>query len=585
MAANQMGVDLDLAQATNAKVPGAAKKVTEHSLAGGSKFAENTEANLRALHEHAQNLQDAIAPQMDRMEFGDQAKQALVQHVSKLNDRASELYEGLDDRLSDIKPNPSDIQEAAKKIVSENKDYYDKHPDLLKGAPAKAWAIINDLAGEKAGKPQTIKYWDNPDATSPTTEIIPAKVKPPDTWSDLHRLRSDLLDIYRGPEFVGDRPTGWLKQMVSAIDQTMNDGARTPGMTPADQKDFRAANSIYERMKKTYDDPRSPFYYMTRQDGSQVADALNRMRPEDAMRFREAMDDTGNGHLSGQLERQAVNRLLDPAGNGVPDLKNFASRWGRAQKETAGGILQPQTMQDLNDLASVARTVHQDVNPSGTGKLLQPVSEATGVISGTIGALAAGHPAVAAVPAATMLAERGIASAMTNPKVVGEAMMHTAPEPLLTTAKGIAADIDPRTATAKAAAIEAGNQPPNQSSDQQNTRDRWRTVNGQRIDTSPARIEGVSTPPNEGQVASVEGAEPNEVHQANIPERRVPEPAPAPPPLPEAAPTKTPRAQIEVGASSANAMPQGATHEVWDQAGKQLLGHVVNGEYVPLEQQ
>lgn len=579
-AANKMGVNLDLAQATNAKIPAGAKKVTEHSLTGSGKFETNTAGNVEALHAQSAKLLNDTAPPMERAEFGDAAKRALLEHQQDLNERASNLYEALDERVGDKLPELTDIRSAAQKIIDDNGDYYEKHPELLKGPPGKAWTIIEDLAGKPA-KPKA------------GTGVLDAQGKPvegtaekaPDTWSDLHRLRSDLLDLYRSPEFTGDRPTGWLKQMVGVVDQTMNDADKTPGLTDEDQRAFRAANSLYERMKQTYDDPRSPFYSIVRADGSVAADSLSRLRPENVMRFREAMSDMEHQDLSDQLQRQTMSRLIDPAGNGTPDLKNFASRWNRAQKETVGGVLSPEQMKSLDELASVARTVNLDTNPSGTAKVVQPVSEASGAVTGTVGALTAGHPVIAAVPAVTMAAQRGVASALTSPDVVRGVMEHQAPPSTAPDLSGV----NPVRSAVTAAPAAAANEP--------STRDRFADMTRQR--------EGVSTPPNGGQITNITSAEPNEVHDPAAEAAamaRLKQQQPTSPqstvdvkvetPLSESdrkaleGPAQPVAAAVPAQASpppqSKLEPPEGATHEVLGENGE-TLGHIVDGEYVPLE--
>lgn len=687
-AAQDMGVNLDRAQATNAPVPATVKKITEHGLFGSSRFGKNNAANIEALHAHANGLLDDTAPHMTREEFGNQARRALKEHRDMLADvpaqkvsaqglldsidrrnmgreefgdavrealerhrdgimdRETQIYEDLDKRIGDKAPNLKDIQQKAQAIYDANKRFYDNHPDMLKGGDARVWSLVRDLArkGDDA---------------------------PVDTWADLQRARSHLLDLTRGPEFVGDLAAGWAKQLTGAIDDTMTSAQNLPGLRPEDVRDFRAANSLHRRLKETYDDPQSPFYWVSRaDDGLKVADKLNSLGPADQRTFREAMVESGNkglikqgqrqavsrlfdpagngdfdleglparwakapkeqvgglldlGHMnridaianratqatpydaagsrlaqvikapdglsasramftdSGalrltpdevqmmeqanpdlipQLKRQAISRLFDPADNGAPDLGNFASRWTRAQKEPLRGVLDDDQMKNLNDLASVSRTVNFKSNPSGTAVASIPTGEASAATAGAVGALL-GHPAglVAAAPvAADFIASRR----MTNPAATASIMEGARPSAGEAVAGPVLSRVLNPSDNAAAAAVAAN----------QNNR------------------EGISTPPNGGQVMDVTKAEPNEVHDEAAAQRQLAAGLPGgqnPPETPAAAPSAGGVSKLmdPSGKEVYNAAaPEGATHEVIHPDGQTVLGHVVNGEYVPLAQ-
>jgi hypothetical protein len=520
-AARDMRVNLDAAQATGAAIPGGAKAVTENSLAGGSKFADNSTANLEALHWYADHLLNGMAPEMAPEDFGSAARDALLGHQKDLNERAGNLYEALDERLGDKHPDTGDIKDTAQKILDENGPYYAKHPELLKGGASHAWSILKDLSGGKpveAAPPASTLI--DPQG-NPIQAPVQPKAKVPDTWSDLHRLRSDLMDIYRSPEVVGSRSEGWLKRMTGAIDQTMNSADKTPGMSDADQNAFRAANSIYERMKTNYDNPTSPFYSIIRTpEGLTSAQTLTNLKPQAMRDFREAMGDIGRQDLVDQQSRQVASKLLNAPDNPAPDLRNFPTRFTRAPKPILEGSLSPEQIQDLGNLASVSRAVHADINPSGSGKLVQKVGEASAIPSAAFGAateLATGHPvaaaATAAAPVAGMAAQRGLANASTSPAVVDSLMAPRPPAP--------PTKLSPVAVGQEAAGIQQ----------QQNE-----TYPELAVGTGSSTANQDTPPPDK--------------------------------------PGMTPL--------SAETAPEGATHEVLSPDGKAITGHVVDGQYVPL---
>lgn len=669
-AANSMGVNLDRAQATNAPMPKIAKRMTEHSLMGNTVFDKNNAANVEALHAHANGILDSTAPampreefgnlakeklgahraelkdeagqldsanalkdsiaptEMGREEFGDNVKDAMAEHRMRLDDRVTQLYEGLDGRLGEIKPDISAIRDQAKGIYVKNKRFYDDHPELLKGGDARAWAIVKDFARDASKDPKA----------------------PRDNWSDLQRARSHLLDLTRSPEFIGDLATGWVKQLTGAIDGTMTSAEKTQGLKPQDIKEFRQANSIYKGMKETYDNPQSPFYWVSRQDGLKAANKLNELSPTEARQFRESMeqaghpelinqqqrqavsrmmDPAGNGqidlagfakrwdkapkeelgnivepaHMSAlddlaqrtkvetpydrpgsklaqvidapdglaaskamftdsgalrltpedvrqlqeadpallpHLQRQAMSRVFDPAGNGVADLKNLPSRWNRAQKESMQGVLTPEQIKNLDDIASVTKTVSLDSNPSGTAKVAQPAAEAAGAVGGLASGISTavmGHPLAGAVTAAGvpagMLAEQAIAKRMVDPKATA-ALMDRATPAAPAPATAPAATPGGKVATTFKTGLAASE--------------------GTKQDTAqetPAEV------PETGRTVLAEG--PEEVQLGNPVSGKTP------------------------AVPSAASVPDGATHEVLAPDGTTVLGHVVDGQYQPLK--
>lgn len=430
--AKAQGVNLDTAQATGSPVANLIKRPTEHSLGGTAKFEANNEANVQALHEHAQNILDSVDPkQMSREDFGNAIKTRLVQDQQALNDQAGSIYKDLDAQIGGTKPSTADIRQTAQKVVDANKAYYEAHPDLLSGGAGKAWRIVNNLAESGEPVPPTVKTSAILDASgNKITSEVPGVPKHQDTWSDLHKLRSDLLDITRSPEIIGDRPTGWIKQLTGAVDRSMTGIAGTP---EADA--FRDANEIYKHMKQAYDNPLSKLYHIVRSpDGLTAANSLASITPDIAKQIGNAAPE-----LLPQLQRQTIDRILRPTGNELPDLKNLSARFGRTQKEQLSGVLTPEQIKSLENLGRTSKLVTFDANPSGSGKLSQKSNEMAAMYGGAGTALTGvvtGNPVlvgVGAAPAAYAGAQRIAASKMTNPAFT-ESIMNA---PLKGTAKWV----------------------------------------------------------------------------------------------------------------------------------------------------
>jgi hypothetical protein len=379
--AKAQGVNPDTAQATGSPLTVNTKRVTEHSLGGSSKFEANNADNVNALQTHTQGILDAAHPDaMSREEFGNSVKDALLEHKDVIekqsglpekataildgatpetmsreefgntikeslrnhqtlqNDQASAIFKELDGSVGNTLPDMQAVRSQAQGIVKDNKNYYANHPELLSGAPGRAWSIVKSLADTSAEAPKL------------------------DTWSDLHKMRSDLMNMYRSPDIVGSNAEGWLKQLTGKVDESMT-GASS-GLSAADEAKFREANKIYSGMKSTYDNPQNPLYHIVRaQDGSTAANSLSNISPQVAKQIRQAGSDLEIPELNQHLQRQTIERLMDPTGNGTPDLAGLPDRFAKAQKERLGGVLSPRQMSDLRDLSREIQTPGPYDNP------------------------------------------------------------------------------------------------------------------------------------------------------------------------------------------------------------------------------
>jgi hypothetical protein len=410
--AKSQGVNLDTAQATNAPIPTQIKRVTEHSLGGSSKFEANNADNVQALHGHAQGILDAAHPDamsreefglavkdallehkdvlekqaglpekataildsatpdsMSREDFGNTVQESLRNHQTLLNDQASALFKDLDSKVGNTLPDMQAVRTQAQGIIKDNKNYYANHPELLSGAPGRAWSIVKSLADTSSEAPKL------------------------DTWSDLHKMRSDLMNMYRSPDIVGSNAEGWLKQLTGKVDESMTGAAS--GLSDADEAKFREANKIYSGMKQTYDNPQNPLYHIVRaQDGSTAANSLSNISPQIAKQIRQAGSDLETPELNQHLQRQTIDRLMDPVGNGTPDLAGLPDRFAKAQKERLGGVLSPRQMSDLHDLIREIQTPGPYDNPrSDVHKIINSKDGLTAAIS----ALDAGPEGIAQI--------------------------------------------------------------------------------------------------------------------------------------------------------------------------------------------
>jgi hypothetical protein len=399
-AARRNRVNLDLADATDSKIARGVKKVNQYSVAGQGSYEANATRNLEALSKWADRETGRYAKESTPREvLGGQTQQALQQDLQLRKSDASIAYENLDKSIGSKPINATrSVQAEAQRIISENKAYYDKHPELK---PSKAWGILEDLARrpiEKAAQGPSGLV----DAYGKQVPGSPARFAETKTmsWSELHQLRSDLMDFYRNnPDIVKGRGEAWIQRMVASIDNAMTDASA--GLSPGQLAEFRHANQLWESIKTTYDNPQSPYFHAVRSaTPSQVPAMLSKATPELARQVRNTL-----GNLEGPFQRQFVENLLNGK-DGSLDLRNLNSRLSRVPDDFLVSMLGKKGAQNLRLLGKVAQKVTYDSNPSGTAKHVTATGEVVNLFANPVAG------------AAELGASYGTAKAMNSPRVV-----------------------------------------------------------------------------------------------------------------------------------------------------------------------
>lgn len=396
-AARDHGINLDLADASGAGVPKMVKHATMHGLAGSGPFEANLEHNVGALDQWGSQYLDGLS-KFSGEQAGARIQDALKNDYAQRKTAASTEFEDLDKRVG---PNSIDgtatVEAEAVKIRDGMKQYYDRHPELM---PKQAWSIINDLA-------------ERPATAGANGQQVAAKANN-FSWSELHQLRSDLMDIYRNnPDLTKSRADAWLQQMVKTIDDTMTGAASN--LSPADKWQFRQANETWEGLKSTYDNPAHPLYHAVRaQSPSQVTNMLlNTKAPEFARQMKSTL-----GPEFGDLQRAAAEKILgqDKTGAGY-DFRTMPGRLKNYPPQYINDLMGPQGARDLALMSRTGMTVTRDINPSGSGKLLQKSGELAALSAGGTAALL-GHPLPLALEAGGMVGSRIAAKGMNHPGTV-----------------------------------------------------------------------------------------------------------------------------------------------------------------------
>jgi hypothetical protein len=377
-AANDMGVNLDAAQASTARgaTTGGAKTATEKSLFGARHFENNNTANVQALHEQAAKIASDAHPQTmgreqfgslvhDRLaahrdaladvpgqtkaaqdlldsihleqqtgeEFGAAAQDALNKHQKHMYTRAAQkLTDALGSK--DAKVDLKGVQETADEILDGEFDYYKDNPESLK-MPGIRTTLEQILP---KASPEMRERWNaqfSPEkapgqAAFSGDKSAAAPQAPVSSPANVAKLRSDLMNQYRSPDIVGSRAEGWLKQMVESLDNSLTNPRNEEGMSHGQISKFRAGNADWERMKSMYDNPQSPFFSVLRNPETKtVAKTLENLKPVAARQFREAMADLDEQRLAEKPDLKAGDR------------RQYRSLVDQQQRQFVGHLMDP----------------------------------------------------------------------------------------------------------------------------------------------------------------------------------------------------------------------------------------------------
>jgi hypothetical protein len=420
-AATKNGINLDLADATDAGPIEAAKKANSVSTFGKGVIKGNAKNNAVALDQWGSKLLNEIHPEaMTEEQLGNLAIQKLKAQQQEMYDSAGEAIQQADKTVGGARPDKTTIQKAAKAIVDEWEPTVNDFPEVV---PKDVWRLMKSLAAPEGGTtPDGLTWKEFVDAKKPAAlqavgseakamrllqqqwqdlgggDTVP--LRKPLTWTKADKLSSYMMREAQTPNIVGTPGEGMMKTMSGTIRKAMADSAGK--LSPLDQASFEKGTRIWGLMKDTFDNPQHPFYSIVRaKDGTTAANTLASLKPEYVRQLQQAM-----GPDFPAYQRLVARRFLDPKNTGMFDFKNLDTRMSRANQERTAVALTQEQSRELGLMGKVASKVTSDVNPSGTAKAGGPLIE---------GGLLFTHP-----PAGAALIGGNYASAkaITSPRVV-----------------------------------------------------------------------------------------------------------------------------------------------------------------------
>lgn len=400
-AMRDMGIQPDAADATNSPALQMVKEVNRNSMTASSTYDKAQAMNARALNDYTESvlngmsklgpeeggaalrkglldpldarsksLNESAEAALNKMsplepEAGGAAVQrGLLEHQAELKQQAEQGFSDLDEQLGNqpILGAPG-LRQTARKILTENAPYYELHPEL---EPKKAMSIVRDIA-------------DLDDQGNPTAS-------PRDmTYSELHQLRSDLLDFNNNnPDLVKNQANGWIQRLAGAADNAITSprGSLTRGQVDT----FRAANDAWKQMKETYDNPQSPLYSAVRSPSPSTLVKGISATPEMAKTLQSALGGRVNplgGTGMGPIQRGVAEAALGTTKDGGYDFGNFQGRWNKLPEDYRSALFTPEQQMQLEAVgregAAIKEAQHSPTSPFYHAGRLEPSDLANGL--------------------------------------------------------------------------------------------------------------------------------------------------------------------------------------------------------------
>lgn len=335
--ADQNGIPLNAAQATEHNFPRNLQSAGERSTVGGTAVKQQIKASQAAVTQHAQNLMDSFSPNTpDLASAGDAIQQNVSQALEREQAASNQAYSAIDQQSGGVTVDLKPVKQIAQQVLSDS-DFVRKIGSL---DPKRATAILEGIA-------------DAPNVGS---------------FSDAQQLRSALLDASRTPELaISNQAQGWIKQLTGGVDAQMMTAAQSqPGL----EASFRAANDRWTQLQQDFNSPRSPLFQALQQpDPSRVPQL-----------FTQRGQIGGSPYNAQLLDRYGIDKgPVKWAITGDLLQKNF----GLSGRKTLGGysdpflssVFEPQELDALYKTGAIARSVGLNTNPSGTAGVMGAMSD------------------------------------------------------------------------------------------------------------------------------------------------------------------------------------------------------------------
>jgi hypothetical protein len=324
--ADENGIPLNAAQATEHNLPRNLQSAGERTSVGGTAVRQQIKASQAAVADHAEKLMDSLSPNTPDTASTGVAIQNNVTKALEAEQLASrQEYAAVDAKAEGVKVDLRPLKETAERVLTDTV--------VLRKAgldPNTATKILKQIA-------------DVPDSAS---------------FEQAQQIRSGLLDKSRSPELaISNQAQGWIKQLTGSVDSEMMTAAESkPGLESA----FRGANQHWQQMQEDFNNPRSPLSQILREpDPSKVPQKLTQRGQTGGSPYNAEILDR-YGIDTGPVKRAIVQDMLDK------DFRLWNKSLGGYSDEFLRSVFTPEELQHIYKTGAIARSVGLNTNPSGT---------------------------------------------------------------------------------------------------------------------------------------------------------------------------------------------------------------------------
>lgn len=328
--ADQNGIPLNAAQATEHNFPRNLQSAGERATVGGTAVKAQTKAAQSAVIDHAQSLMAQFSPNTpDLATAGDKIQTSIADALDREKQAAQQQYAQLDKSANGVTVDLTPLKQQAADILKSSEFVRNNISSL---DPKRASIVVKALT-------------ELPDQA---------------TFSQAQQLRSALLDEARNPDVViSQQGQGWIKKLSGAADQQMTQAASS---NPELLQQFRDANANWEGIQNAFNNPRSP-----------ISQALQEPDPNKVPQKFMAKGQIGGSPYNAQLlDQYGIDKapikwavMGDIMGkdfglyNGGKTLAGYSDPFLRS-------VFSPGELDSIYKTGAIARSVKVNTNPSGT---------------------------------------------------------------------------------------------------------------------------------------------------------------------------------------------------------------------------
>jgi len=325
--ADQNGIPLNAAQATEHNLPRNLQSAGERATVGGTEVRQQIRASQNAVAQHAENLMQGVSPNTpDLATAGDAIQKNVGTALEREQLQSRQDYAAIDQQANGVTVDLKPLKQTAQRILGDS-NFVRKVGSL---DPKKAASILQDLGNLP----------DN------------------GTFSQAQQLRSALLDASRTPELaISTQAQGWIKQLTGSVDSEMMNAARSkPGLEPQ----FRAANNRWTQLQEDFNNPRSPlFQAMQQPDPSKIPQLFTQLGQTGGSPYNAQLLDR-YGIPKGPVKWAVLNDLANK------DFRLWSKNLGGYSDDFLRTLFTPQELDHVYMTGAISRSVGLNTNPSGT---------------------------------------------------------------------------------------------------------------------------------------------------------------------------------------------------------------------------